>query len=462
MAALYLNRMTARHHRRHTPKGRHGSRAPQTKRAAPVGEADITVTGLGGHGDGLATFQDQPVFIAQTVPGDRVRVTLYRRVGGGFDGVALELLEASPDRQRPPCGHAGVCGGCVAQHIAGPAYIAWKQAMMVEALGKAGVTPDEIVPLVRIPPRSRRRLSLRARSVQQRGTTSVLLGFNEARSHRVLDVAECVIAQSPLTALLPAVRVALLDALLPGEGATISITQLDDGIDLVVTADRPPGVDARMALADWADTHDLARVSWRIAGTQAEPEPIAHRRAGVLRVGDAIVRVPPGAFLQATVESEDALRRTVLAGLEGTVGPVADLFAGIGTFSLAIARDRPVLAVDSEEPAIAALLAGARSAGIGERVRAETRNLFDRPLAGRDLGGLGAVVFDPPRSGARDQATALADAGPGKVVAVSCRPSSLARDARILLDGGYRLRRITPIDQFLWTAHLELVAVFER
>lgn len=449
--------------RRSPPRPRH-RRSGEGRRPAPpapaAGEAVVIIETLGGQGDGIARHDGAPVFVPLSAPGDMVCVDLLPRPGGGFDGAPRELLAGGPNRQDPPCPHAGICGGCTVQHLADPAYVAWKRGLVVDALAKAGVTADRIDPLVRVPPHSRRRIGLRARKTLRGGTATVVLGYNQARSHRVVDIEDCLVADPDLVALLPALRTLLLGRLGDGEAATLALTRLSDGIDLVLDVRRPPGLEDRMVLSDWAERNDLARLSWRVDGGPLEP--IAHRRAGTVRMDGIAVGVPPGGFLQATEASEAAIRAAVLAGLEDVDGAVADLFAGIGAFALPLARSRPVLAVDSHAEAIACLLMAARRAGFGERVRAEVRNLFDRPLQAEELAGLAAVVFDPPRAGAKAQAVALAKAGPARVVAVSCRPASFARDARLLVDGGYRLRRLTPIDQFLWSAHVELVAMFAR
>ena len=441
--------------RRRSGSGRHPGPPP-----AGLGQAVVTIDAVGGQGDGIARHGGVPVFVPQTASGDIVRVELRPRPGGGLDGAPRELLAAGPGRQDPPCPHAGACGGCVVQHLADPAYADWKRGLAVDALAKAGITADRIDPLVRIPPQSRRRIGLRARKTTRGGTPVVVLGYTEPRSHRIVDVATCSVAHPHLVGLLPALRALLCDRLVEGEAATLALTRLSDGIDLVLDMPRPPGLDDRMMLSDWADANDLARLSWRSAGTA--PEPIAHRRAGTVLFDGIPVRVPPGGFLQATEHSEAAIRAAVTAGLAGAGGAIADLFAGIGAFALPLARSHPVLGIDSHPEAIDCLLSAARGAGFGERVQGEVRNLFDRPLEAGELDGLAAVVFDPPRAGARAQAAALAKAGPPRVVAVSCRPASFARDARILVDAGYRLTRMTPIDQFVWSAHLELVAVFER
>ena len=267
-------------------------------------------------------------------------------------------------------------------------------------------------------------------------------------------------ARPEIVALLPDLRRLLEGLLGVGEARDISITVLDDGLDLVLIGGPPPDLTSRESLARFADKADLARLSWR-AAPGSRPEPIAHRRPGTVHLGGVPVVVPPGGFLQATAEAEAAMADAATAAL-GDGGEAADLFCGAGTFTFTLARMVPVTAIDGDGEAIEALAAAARQAGLDGRVRASCRNLYDNPLIESELGRFETVVFDPPRPGAREQSARLAASRVPTVIAVSCNPSSFARDARVLTAGGYRLDSVTPIDQFLWSPHVELVAVFRR
>jgi 23S rRNA (uracil1939-C5)-methyltransferase len=256
--------------------------------------------------------------------------------------------------------------------------------------------------------------------------------------------------------------------LAPGEAADIAVTVLDDGLDVVLAAGRAPDLEAREQLAAFAEQQDLARLSWRdlgpgtgSRGADGPAEPIAHRRTGTVRFGEVDVTVPPGAFLQAGREAEAALSALVLEAAGGA-GRVADLFAGCGTFTFPLTRQAAVLAVDSDAEAVAAIDAAARRSGLAPRIEAVVRNLYGDPLTAAELRRFDAVVFDPPRTGARDQAAALAASAVPVVVAVSCNPATFARDARLLADSGYALERVTPVDQFVWSPHIELTAVLRR
>lgn len=434
--------------------------ARHTRRAAPRSfagrpEAELTIEGLGSGGDGIATAEGSRVHVPFSAPGDRVRARLPARDDRSGKADFLELVAAGPNRAQPPCPHFGPCGGCRLQHVAEPAYRAWKRDLVVRAFGHQGIEAPVAEPIVS-PPRSRRRAVFAAR----RGGRRVFLGFNEERSSRIVDLETCFIVEPALFALLAPLRAVLAEILPDGGAADVAATLLDDGIDLVIAAEAPPGLADRERLADFAQAQDLARVSWSVRGR--EPEPVAHRREGIVRLGGIAAVPPPGGFLQATRPGEAALIGLVAQAAAGAAS-IADLFCGIGTFALPLSETaRSVRAIDGDRPAVAALNAAARRAGRSERVRAEVRDLFRDPLTAPELAGIDAVVFDPPRVGAAAQAAALALSAVPLVVAVSCNPGTLARDARALIEGGYRIEGATPVDQFLWSPHLEVVAVFRR
>lgn len=434
--------------------------ARQTRKPLRQPELELTVTALGGRGDGIAEHRGTAVFLPLTVPGDRVRVALGERRGEGIAGEALELLASGPDRAEPPCPHFGACGGCQVQHLRPEAYAAWKADLAAQALARRGLDTAVLTPLAALPPAGRRRAVFAAR----RGRSAVFLGFNERLSHRIVDLETCLVVRPEIAALLPRLRPVLAEVMAESEAMDVAVTLLEDGLDLVLAAAREPDLAARERLAAFAEAEDLARLSWR-RGADGPAEPVAHRRPGIVRFGGVPVVVPPGGFLQASAEGEAVLVRLVTAAV-GEAARVADLFAGCGTFTFPLATSgtaaRRVRAVDGDLAAFAALNRAARQAGLGERVTASARDLAHDPLTPAELAEYDAVVFDPPRAGAREQAAALAASAVPVVVGISCNPASFARDARMLVDGGYRLERVTPVDQFLWSPHLELVGVFRR
>jgi 23S rRNA (uracil1939-C5)-methyltransferase len=302
------------------------------------------------------------------------------------------------------------------------------------------------------PPRSRRRASLKA--LKRSGRLS--LGFHSEGTHALVDIADCPLLAPELMTLLPPLRLLLKARLKDGQGAGIAMTLSDDGIDLLLANVSAEGLAAIEALSDFAASHDLARLSVEGPGGI---DTLVERRQPTLRMGGVVVPLPVAPFLQATREGEAALVAAVLAAV-GDAGRVADLFCGLGTFALPLSQRSAVLAMDAAGPAVMALGVAGRRAG--RKVEVQHRDLFRRPLAGKELASLDVVVFDPPRAGAEAQARALAASAVPVVVAVSCNPNSFGRDAKILVEGGYTLTALWPVAQFRWSSHVELVARFER
>ncbi|MGI4877548.1 MAG: class I SAM-dependent RNA methyltransferase [Janthinobacterium lividum] len=397
----------------------------------------VDIVRLGTRGDGVTA---DGRFVPVTVPGDRVRFADPVEVAAG------------PDHATPPCRHFPDCGGCQLQHVTDSAYERWAVARIVAALDIVGVAVGRVEPFALSPPRSRRRASLRA--VRRGG--ALTLGFNADASHRIVDMHECHVLTPGLFALVAPLRALLRAALKDGEGAGITLTESDSGVDVLLA-----NVAAR-SLADierlnaFAAAHDLARLS--VEGAEGV-ETVTEARPPVLRFGGVGVVLPPAPFLQATRAGEAALQAAVAAATAGAQA-VADLFSGLGTFALPLSAGARVLAVDSSASAAAALAAAARAAG--RTLLVEPRDLFRRPLAPAELARFDAVVFDPPRAGAAAQVAALAASAVPRVVAVSCNPGSFARDAAVLAAGGYRLERLWPVGQFRWSSHVELAAQFSR
>ncbi|MEI6418709.1 MAG: class I SAM-dependent RNA methyltransferase, partial [Sphingomonadales bacterium] len=354
-----------------------------------------------------------------------------------------------PHHVVPPCRHFPACGGCQMQHVDDALY----QQFVVDRLARVlPALPADVRPVALSPPHSRRRASLKALKRDQQ----LQLGFHSEGTHSLVDVRQCPVLHPALFALLAPLR-ALLARLLPsGQGAGIAMTLSDTGIDLLLANVRAEGLAAIQALTDFADSADLARLSVEGPGGI---DTLVERRQPVLAMGGVPVVLPVAPFLQATADGEAALVAAVREAVGGA-RQVADLFCGLGTFALPLSAQAQVLAADAAGPATAALLAAARAAG--RRMTVQHRDLFRRPLAGAELAGLDALVFDPPRAGAEAQVKALATAAVPLVVAVSCNPNTFGRDAKILLDAGYRLQTLWPVAQFRWSSHVELVAQFKR
>lgn len=424
-------------------------------RAGGGRQVEVLVKSLGAKGDGLAESGGRPLFLPQTVPGDRVRARITGERSGGFKGTVIELLEGGPSRGEAPCPFYGPCGGCALQHLDAVAYGAWKADLLGQALARRGLGAGRLHPLVQIPPGRRRRAVLSARH----GGRTLSLGYHERESHRLVDIDACLLLTAPLNQLLQPLREALEAVLDPREEARVTTLDSETGIDLLIESSHELTLEDREGLAAFAAEAALARLSWRHAG---ETQPLSQHRDPVLRFGETLVVPPPGGFVQPTAEGQEALVERVLAAVPETAETAADLFCGCGTFTFPLARRLQVYAAEADEAAVEALALAARKSDRPDRVSTECRDLARAPVSAEDLSGADVVVFDPPRAGAREQARALAQSDVPRVVAVSCNPTTFARDARTLVDGGYRLIEATPIDQFPWSGHLEVIAVFER
>jgi 23S rRNA (uracil1939-C5)-methyltransferase len=400
----------------------------------------VEIVRLGHAGDGVAA---DGTFVPGTVPGDVVRVER-----DGARARLVELIRPGAARAQPACAHFGACGGCALQHVEHETYLAWKRDGVVAALASRGFADVAVDPIVAVPPGTRRRASFKA---LRRGDT-MLLGFYERDSHTIVDIGACPVLVRPLERLLPRLRLELACLLRNGESAELHITALGNAVDVALKLKRPRDAGLLMDLASLTAALNLTRLTWN-------GELVAQNEPPILSIGRFRVALPPEAFLQPTAEGEGILQSLVAEGI-GTAKRVADLFAGVGTFALALAEGRDVHAVDSDAAMIEALGAAARQGRA--RVTTEARDLFRRPLLPVELKRFEAVVIDPPRPGAKAQAEALAQSSLPRVIYVSCNPASFARDARVLADGGYRLGRVQPIDQFVWSPHTELVGIFER
>lgn len=401
---------------------------------------EVTIERLGLQGDGLAKGLRAPF----TLPGERVR-------GPVTEGVLAPatVLEPSPDRAPPPCRHFGTCGGCALQHASDGFLAEWKRAAVARALAARGLAAEVAVSQVS-PPRSRRRAVLAGR----RGKRGAMVGFHGRRSDVVVDLADCLLVRPEILGALPALKQIVALGASRAHGVRLTATVSEGGLDVGVSGGKPLDQGLRADLAGVAEAADLARLSW-------EGEPVALRRPPWQSMGRARVAPPPGAFLQATAEGEAALVAAV-RGLVGDAARVADLFAGCGTFALPLAERAEVLAVEGDAAMLAALDAGWRKAEGLKRVRVETRDLFRRPLQPAELDQFDAVTIDPPRAGAEAQVRELAASRVPRIAMVSCNPATFARDAEILVAGGYQLGEVRPVDQFRWSGHVELVAGFAR
>ena len=372
---------------------------------------------------------------------------------GGRAEVA-EILAPSNDRVTPPCPHFDACGGCAVQHWRHEPYLAWKAEQIRRALGHEGIEAQFAAGFA-APPASRRRLALHAR----RGKGGVVIGFKARRSWDLVPIEVCPISDPRLVAAFPAMRRLAAPFLEhPKSAPTLHVTWTATGLDVDVTGvERRSGglsADARVRAAQAAASADMARVS--LAG-----EIIYQARLPMVRFGKAVVALPPGGFLQAVAAAEAEMARIAVEAVAGA-NKVADLYCGTGAFTFRLAEIASVHAADSFPGAVDALKSAIATAPGLKAITAEARDLVRRPVLAPEFKKIEAVVFDPPRAGALEQTREIALSKVGKVVAVSCNPATFARDARALIDAGFTLDRVHPIDQFLWSPHVELVGVFSR
>ncbi|MBB3608531.1 class I SAM-dependent RNA methyltransferase [Rhizobium sp. BK602] len=411
----------------------------------------VTIQKLGAQGDGIAQSADGPVYVPFTLPGETVAIARIKH-----QGTLMSIASASPERREPHCRHFGpeglngTCGGCTLQHYADAPYRAFKRQLVADALRSKGLTP-EVDEIIAAHPGERRRVVFAARKTEK----GMLIGFNQAESHHIVAIEECPIAAAGIISRLPAIRAVGAAVAVNAEAFRISVLETLSGLDLAIDGIKKlSDQQRRSAIETVLSLRGIARVS---LNGEILVEPVKP----MIDFGGVLVSPPPGAFTQATKPAEDAMAELVAAHV-GKAKRIADLFAGSGTFSLRLARIGRVHAVEGEEKPLAALDHAARNTQGLKPVTIERRDLFRRPLMAQELKNYDAVVFDPPRAGAEFQSKELARSAVKKIVAVSCNPLTLARDLALLTDSGYRITRVTPIDQFLWTSHVEVVAALEK
>jgi 23S rRNA (uracil1939-C5)-methyltransferase len=435
----------------------HTNRAT-SPRAVPPDLVTTRITEIGADGDGIGAHPDGTrLYIPLTVPGDFVRARPVARRNEGWAGELDALLEPGPDRRTPPCAHFGVCGGCVAQHWDEAAYLDWKTSRLIAALDRAGFDAPAMAPMVRGAPLTRRRMDLSVRRIQG----GVIAGLHRARGGDIVDLIECHVLHPTLFALIVPLRTVLSSLAAVRREASVVVNLLDTGPDLLLRTDGELIARDRAKLTDFARAHGLPRVSWALNNGQTEA--VCLLDPPILSLSGVPITPPPGAFLQATREAEAAIVAAVLEGLPTKLvarSRVLELFAGCGTISFALAQRMRVLAIEGDDALVTACHTAINQSGLMGRMEIRKRDLARQPFLANELSGFTAVVLDPPHAGAAAQMPHIAKAKVPTVIYVSCDPVSLGRDAASLCAAGYRLEKVTPIDQFLWSARLEAVAVF--
>lgn len=408
---------------------------------------ELHITRIAGLGDGVATHDGHTVFVPQTCAGDMVRAEVTQVAKAAIHARLRAVVAPSPDRRQPPCPHFGACGGCALQQLTPAAYAAFKHGVALQVAAQLGCDAAVVQPLFESGPASRRRAEAKVAVEEGR----VAVGFNAARRHAVVDAPECRMVEPAILAAMNNWRAALQTMKKPSRFQSIQFTLAENGLDAQVTAEgklKPADAEALRVYAQ-----GTARLTLNGDTIKAG--------APMLSMGGADVELPVGSFLQATAASQQKMVELVLAACAGH-GAVADLYCGCGTFSLPLAQaGHRVLAYEGGQEAVTALFNAARRANLP--VSAQVRDLFAQPVEKTGLSQVEAVVINPPRNGALPQCEAIAQSGVvRKVVMVSCNPATFTRDAQALLAGGFALVQLTPIDQFIWSGHLELVGVFVR
>ncbi len=407
-------------------------------------EQDLRISRLGAQGDGIADVDGKSIFVPFSLPGELVAADVE-----ADRTRLLRVIEPSAERIAPVCRHFGTCGGCSMQHLAPEAYDAWKRELVIDAFAARGLNPD--VGALQCPAGKRRRAVLTA----VRSEAGIDLGFHEAASHNLVAIEECAVLESKIVAALPSVG-RLISPLLSKRGeARVTITLTRAGLDVDVDGtERKLTPEVRSGLASAASALGLARL---VVGGDIVVETLKP----FITFGSADVLLPPAVFIQAVGAAETEIAQRIVAAL-GKAKKVADLFCGMGAFTFPIAVKARVSAFDGSKAAVTALADAEKKTSGLKPIIAVARDLFRDPLSPLELNKHDGVVFDPPRAGAEAQSQRLARSKVKTVVAVSCNPATLARDARHLVDGGYKIESVTPVDQFVYSAHVEVVAVFRR
>jgi 23S rRNA (uracil1939-C5)-methyltransferase len=433
---------------------------PKPSRRKPPEPAQVRIDRVGSEGDGIAKLEDgTPLYLPFTLPGETVAARPLQARGDGWHAFAETIADATDARVEPPCRHFGRCGGCVLQHWRDAEYRTWKAGLVSYALSQAGFTPPDPLPFVPGLPGERRRMDFAVR----RAAGRIVLGLHEQRSAEVVDVTDCLVLHPTLMALMEPLHGLLQGLKAVRREGSVVINLLDSGPDMLLRTDAALTLEDRIALTDFARDHGLPRVSQ--AGANDTPETIGLLRPPVTELSGVIVRPPPGVFMQATAEGERAIIEAVLSGMPAKITGktrVAELYAGCGTLTFALARVVRVAAFEGDTATFGALKQAINQGGVAGRIEAFQRDLARQPLSAKELGAFAAVVLDPPHGGAAAQIGQIAAAGIATVVYVSCNPATLSRDARVLRLAGYKLASVTAIDQFLWSARVESVSVFRR
>lgn len=440
--------------KKHTKRHQNRSRRKDTSFLANI---EIIDTGL--KGDGIGFHENEPVYVGRSIEGDIAQVRISRMKDGTLRGMIEHLTTLSSNRSTPPCNYYNECGGCTLQHLKPEPYKDWKNALLKHALERRGITPIEYKDPIFIEEGTRRRATLAL--FKQKGKLTI--GYHKRRSKTITNITKCLVCDDKLLIIAKKLEKHIHRIIKDSRPIDLFIQLVDGAIDILITGPletrtQEPDINTRLDIAEMAEKENLARVSWRLKDRN-EPEVIIERTPVLKPCGSISVPLPPAAFLQPSREGENALIKATIDALPDK-GPYADLFCGSGTFAGHIANHGHVDAYELESDAINCLDKASKSIS---QLKAIRRNLFENPITPKELDKYRAVIIDPPRAGAKEQTTHIANSKVEKVIYISCNPSTFARDAEILTkDGTYTLISAQTIDQFKWSHHVEVIGIFEK
>lgn len=410
---------------------------------------------MGGLGDGIGEYEGCAVYVPFTVVGDEITAEIVTQRKDEIRARLIELRKAGLGRVAPACVHFGICGGCSLQHLAADDYAAFKRGILAQILRRLGCE-DALQEMVLVGAGARRRVEVKI--AMEKGV--VKLGFHENRSHALVDVIACPVTRGEIIALFAPLRELIAGFKKPGQVKSIQLTQVEKGFDLLlVTASRLPAED-RTRLSAFAEKHHIIRIAEQVA--EGDVQVIYRKGYVTASFADTEVELPAPAFLQATEEGQAGITDFILREMQGRKR-VLDLYCGCGTYSFPLQQSGSrVSAYEGSYEMVTAMQNAIRRHGLEEAMQVSQRDLFKNPVKAEEMRGFDGVVINPPRNGAESQAKQLAKSAVPKIVMISCNPATFERDAKHLLAGDYKLTSALPIDQFYWSAHLELVAAFER
>lgn len=442
--------MPPKRHRRIRQKNK------QKSVSLPKELVQVAIYGVGAKGDGLAKDDGgHNYFVPYSVEGDVAQVQITAKRTDGFVADIKKLISPGPHRVEAPCPYFTKCGGCSLQHLDPASYKSWKIERVIESLRRNSISIEPLEPVL-VPQGQRRRASF---TVVKKGK-KVILGFNTRASHHIEEIENCLLLNQNLNALIPHLRT-LLPIIMKKEGTgDVIINFPTKTADIVFALPGEMDIKTHQQLMDFAETHNIGRMSWQEDG-KGEPQLIIQRSPVTTQFGETTIELPPSPFLQPSKMGEEALIDFAMSAL-GNEKKILDLYAGCGSFTFALAQHGIVHAVETNQAALKALELSAGRAKLGGRITTEVRDLTRQPIMGKELLKFDAVLFDPPRAGAREQVEHLAKSPIGLIIAVSCNPTTFARDASTLIEGGYKLEKLLPVDQFTWSAHVEVAAIFRK